>query len=169
MTATPPPGRTARTIRSITPASSSPAQEAEPALAEADGGIELGVIGELAHVEYFEPSRELLGGGGSAGELDEVGREVDAGDVDTAAGERERVAPGPAPDVEHPHPRLQTERADEELDLLLGALGESHYPAGTRRPVRLPEKPRDPLNHGPDGTGGMSVTMPTLGSCRHLR
>ena len=34
------------------------------------------------------------------------------------------VAAGPAPDVEHPHPRLQPERVDEEVDLLLGPLGE---------------------------------------------
>ena len=35
-----------------------------------------------------------------------------------ARGQRERVAPGSTPDVEHPHPRLEPERVDEEVDLL---------------------------------------------------
>ena len=40
------------------------------------------------------------------------------------AGQRVRVAARAAPDVEHPHARLEPERVDEEVDLLRGALGE---------------------------------------------
>ena len=45
-------------------------------------------------------------------------------DLDAAGRQRERVAPGTAPDVEHPHPRFEPECADEEVDLLGRALGE---------------------------------------------
>ena len=40
------------------------------------------------------------------------------------AGQRVGVAPGSAPDVEHPHAGLQPERLDEEADLLPGPLRE---------------------------------------------
>src|SRR4051794_32882700 len=43
---------------------------------------------------------------------------------DALLGEGQRVTAGPAPDIEHPHARCERELTDEELDLLLGALGE---------------------------------------------
>ena len=39
------------------------------------------------------------------------GAVVDADHLDAAPRQRERVTPRPAPDVEHPHPRLEPERA----------------------------------------------------------
>jgi hypothetical protein len=45
-------------------------------------------------------------------------------DPDAAPGEGVGVAPGPAADVEHPHPGLEAQRLDQELDLLLGPLRE---------------------------------------------
>src|SRR4051812_6003528 len=45
-------------------------------------------------------------------------------DLDATLGERERMSPRAAADVEHPHPRCEPERVDEERDLLLGPLRE---------------------------------------------
>ena len=91
------------------------AEQTEAALAEADRGVELAV--EREHRGRRAPrssGREALGRRGVPGERDEVGREVDADDVEAAPGQRERVTPRPAAHVEHPHPRLEPERVDEE-------------------------------------------------------
>ena len=58
------------------------------------------------------------------GQTDELGAVVDADHLEAPPGQRERVTAGSAPDVEHPHPRLQPERVDEEVDLLLRPLRE---------------------------------------------
>src|SRR5262249_61372697 len=77
------------------------AEEAEPALAEADNGIEPRLDGELAHVLDLEADRQSLSRGGVTGERDEVVRQVDPDDVHAATCQRERMASRPATDVEH--------------------------------------------------------------------
>ena len=79
-----------------------------------------------------------VGGRGRGRGATNVGREVDADDLDAPPRQRERVPPGPAADVEHPHPRLEPERVDEEVDLLLGALGERVPQVG--RPEELGDR-----------------------------
>ena len=59
-----------------------------------------------------------------AGQVDEALGDVDAVDRDAPPGQLVGVAAGTAADVEHPHARLEPEGVDEEVDLLLGALGE---------------------------------------------
>src|SRR5205823_6050830 len=120
-----------------------PAEEPEPSLTEADDGGELGVVGELADVADLEARREPVICGRISGQGDEVLRQVDAHDVEATAGKGERVAPRAAADVEHPLPRLEPERVDEERDLLLRALRERRYSTSIRRPVGLPEMPRN--------------------------
>ena len=82
---------------------------------------------------------ELVGGRGVAGERDELRRLWSTPTTSMPApGQRERVTPRPAADVEHPHPRLERERVDEEVDLLLGPLGE-RVPQ-VRRPEELGDR-----------------------------
>ena len=61
---------------------------------------------------------------------------VDPDDVHPASRERERVTPGPATDVEHPHAPFQCERINEELDLLFRAFRE-RVAQSMRPPERL--------------------------------
>ena len=73
----------------------------------------------------------------------EVGRGIDADDIDAPAAQLERVPPGPTTRVEHTHPGPELERVDEEVDLLHGPFGERHYSAGIRCPVGPPKMRRD--------------------------
>ena len=94
---------------------------------------------KLADVADLEARPHLVRHGGMSRKGDEVLRQVDAHYVDPAPGQGYGVAAGTASDIEHPLPRLEVERVDEEPDLLLRPLRERHYPAGTRRPVGPPE------------------------------
>ena len=113
------------------------AEQAEAALAQADDRVELAVEREVAHVELLELDRR-----GRrrcvAGERDELGRRVDADDVDArAAPSASACRPGPAPASSTRIPGLEPERVDEEVDLLLRPLGERVAEVrgrGTRRP-----------------------------------
>ena len=67
-----------------------------------------------------------------AGQVDERLGDVDAVHDDAPPGELVGVAPGPAPDVEHPRPGLEPERGDDVVDLLHGPLRERV--AQVRRP-----------------------------------
>ena len=101
------------------------AEEPEPALAQAQHGVELAVVRPASGRPVLSNSRgQAIGCGGGARQGDEVRRQVDADDVEPAPGQCERVAPGPAADVEDTMSRLEPERPDEVLDLLLGPLRE---------------------------------------------
>ena len=100
------------------------AEEPEPALTDTDHRVERLLERELADVEHLEPGRQAFGGGRLGRERDEVGRQIDPGDLDPPSGEFQRVPPRPAPRVEHLHPRYESELAHEEVDLLAGPLGE---------------------------------------------
>ena len=123
------------------------ALEPERALAERDGDVEAAVVAEPAGVAPLE--RHQVGDPrllrGPVGHFDERGADVDAGDPDAQAGERDGVPAGPATDVEHLVAGAQPEVPDEEGDLLVGALREAVAEIGAaevRRhplePVRLP-------------------------------
>ena len=99
-----------------------PAEQPEAALAQADRGVELAGSVELRARRAPRTSRSSC----SAAAASRARRTNSAlwstpTTVASATGQRERVAPGTAPDVEHAHPRLERERVDEEVDLLLGA------------------------------------------------
>ena len=71
-------------------------------------------------------------------------------DLHTRLGQRHRMAPRPAADVEHRHAGLEAEHLGEEPDLLGGAHGE-------RVPqVRRAEVVRDVLEPVPVGSGGVA-------------
>src|SRR5262245_10153724 len=113
------------------------AEQPEPALAQADDGIEVSVVREVPDVHLDEFDGQTFGRGGPAAQADEVRRAVYPDDVETAAREGKRVPSRATADVEHTLTRFERKRADEELDLLFSSLGE-------RVPqVRRPEEPRD--------------------------
>lgn len=121
-------------------------RETETALAERDDGIEVTVERQRRRVDYLEGAGlEALLGGGPTGQLDEVVGDVDAGDLGSPSPEGESVTAGATPDVEHPVPRFEAQRAPQEFDLLSGALGEGHYTSGIRCPVGLSQVRGDRL------------------------
>ena len=105
----------------------------EGALAQADGGVELRVERQVSGVE---PLERRTGRRVGAGEVDERRGDVDAVDDDAPAGQLVGVAPGTAPDVEHPLARPQAERGDDVVDLLHRPLGERVAQVRTTRGAR---------------------------------
>ena len=95
--------------------------EAEGALAQRDGGVELGVESKVPGIGAHEAGARWRVG---SGDVDEPLADVDADDLHPPFGEGVGVPAGPAADVEHPLAGPQAEGVDQELDLLLGALGE---------------------------------------------
>ncbi len=73
------------------------AQEPEPALAEANGGVELAVERQVAHVELEEGDREALCRCRVSCELQEVGRSIDSDHLDATSCKCEGCRPGPQP------------------------------------------------------------------------
>ena len=120
LTASAPPGRSGGGDPAEHVGLVAPAEQPEAALAQADGGVELAGPVEVAHVELLE--------GRARGRRPRPPHGPDATNSalwstpttsKPAPGERERVPTRPAPHVEHPHPGLERERVDQEVDLLL--------------------------------------------------
>ena len=137
------------------------AQQPEPALAQADDRVELAVERELAQVRGLESrvpghaercSRSRC-------ERDELGRQVDADDVDPASRERERVAAGSASRVEDACTGRELERGDEEVDLLFGSGRERLHPRRAGRPVRVAEERRDRVEPARDAPAPRSLRV----------
>src|SRR4051794_11765609 len=110
---------------------------------------------ELPDVELLEFDGELLSACGFTSEPHELRAVVDPDDRKSPTRQRECMPPRAAPDVEHPHPGRQPERVDQELDLLLGALGERVPQVGgpeevgdAVEPVPLGDRRRDVSGHG---------------------
>src|SRR5271169_368273 len=130
-----------------------PAEEAEPALAEAEDRVEARVVGEVPDVAGDEAGREALLRRGGAGERHELRGGVDPGDREAPRGEREGVAARPAADVEDLLARREAQGLAQEVDLLVGPTGEGHDPAGAGGPVGGAEEGRDLVEPEP-GRGG---------------
>ena len=144
-----PPGRSARGDPAEHVDLVAPAEQPEAALAQADHGVELAVERELAHVEHLEASpASALGRRRVTGERDEVGRVVDADDVDARAGRARARGARARSRRRAPAARLEPERVDEEVDLLLGPLRERVAQ------VRRPEERRDRVEPRPSESPG---------------
>ena len=100
--------------------SSSPPRRPNPPWQRQIDGVELAVEREVADVG----SRNSTGRSPASrprGEREEVGRQVDADDLDAPPRQRERVPARTAARVEHRIPGSSSERVDEEVDLLHGS------------------------------------------------
>ena len=99
--------------RAISEATSSGARSEHRAEHGGDG-IEGGVaVGKSFGVAFVEGNGDVLGGCASAGLLEEVGRDVDAGNDAAAARERDGGVAGAAGDVENARASGDVEAGDE--------------------------------------------------------
>lgn len=113
------------------------AEQTEATLTQADDGIEVTALVELAHVGNAELHAQLFVVGGLTREVDELLGVVDTDDVHPAPSQREGVTSRSAAHVEHTRARTQSEPLEQERDLLLGSVRERVAE------VRGPEEPRE--------------------------
>ena len=139
LTARRPPGGACAAMRPKTSASSRPPSRPNPPWHRQIAASNSPSNGEVADVELLERRRRGPRPPPRRGRAaTKSGEWSTPTTVDAAPGERERVTPGPHPTSSTRMPRLEPERVDEELDLLLGALRERV--AEVRRPEELGDR-----------------------------
>ena len=136
MTATPPPGRTARAMRPTTASSSAPPSSPKPPWQR-----QIAASNSPSNARSRTSSTSNVARNPVAASCASATKSGDRSTPWTsmsACRQRERMPARAAPDVEDPHPRLEAECLHEEVDLLGGALGERVLQVG--RPEELGDR-----------------------------